>query len=304
MRWSGLWREAAWEALVGFYNSDDLTYAAAIAYYALVSLFPLLLLLFSWLGRLTADVSIRNIVLGFVLQYFPQQFDFIIQQIDAFRANPVTLGVAGTVLLVWVALGVFNAISTAGNYAWGVEETPGFFARKLVSVIMRVLGGSLVLTILLLVSASQVVGTGWFQQVLAGFPALMVLRSFTIRYATTLVFIVVVGLVFWVVPNTRVRFREVWPGALVTGVLWRLAVGGFSLFISGGGRMAMINGSLATVIVFLGWIYMQAAIFLYGVEFTAAYAAIKERRARDWLNTGQTGQVGRVGQVGKDRRAG
>ena len=100
-----------WRGLEGFYNSDDLTYAASIAYYALLSLFPFFLLAFALLGRSTADVSNRNEVLTFVLRYFPGQFDFITKQLDAFRENAVTVGVAGTVALVWGALLACLAIS-------------------------------------------------------------------------------------------------------------------------------------------------------------------------------------------------
>ena len=76
-----------WRGFEGFYNSDDLTYAASIAYYALLSLFPFFLLALALLGRSTADVSNRNEVLTFVLRYFPAQFDFITKQLDAFRGD-------------------------------------------------------------------------------------------------------------------------------------------------------------------------------------------------------------------------
>ena len=61
-------------------------------------------------------------MLAFVLRYFPTQFDFITTQLDALRASGLSLGVAGTLGLLWGALGVFGAITTAVNYAWGVEQ--------------------------------------------------------------------------------------------------------------------------------------------------------------------------------------
>ena len=66
-----------WRGFEGFYNSDNLTYAASIAYYALLSLFPFFLLALAVLSRTTDDVSNRNEVLTFVLRFFPAQFDFI-----------------------------------------------------------------------------------------------------------------------------------------------------------------------------------------------------------------------------------
>src|SRR5262249_4775938 len=155
-------------------------------------------------------------VLEFVLQYFPSQFDFITKQLDAFGSNAFTAGIAGTIALVWGALGVFGAISTAVNYAWGVEKQRSFWKHKLFSFVMLLVAGLILLVALLLISASQVVGASWFAGVLAHFPWLGVLRSFAIRHATTLLFIIVVGLIFYFVPNAKVRFRDVWIGALVT----------------------------------------------------------------------------------------
>src|SRR5262245_36577130 len=117
---------ALWRAFLCFYSSDNLTYAASIAYYALLSLFPLALLAVTVLGQVTADETDRNSVLVFVLQYFPTQFEFITSQLDILRHQGLTLGVAGTIALVWGAVGVFGAISTAVNYAWRVKQPRTF----------------------------------------------------------------------------------------------------------------------------------------------------------------------------------
>lgn len=274
----GIGRLAAlslWKGFLGFYQSDDLTYAASIAYYALLSLFPLFMLALAILGSATADAEDRNTVLSFVLQYFPRQFDFITAQLDSFRTHTVTFGIAGTLALVWGALGIFGAISTAVNYAWGVEKARSYWSHKLFTFLMMLVAGALLLAALLLVSASQVVGATWFANVLPRFPGLLVLRSFAIRYATTLMFILVVGLIFYFVPNAKVRFRDVWIGAFLTGLLWKGALALFSWYIRDMPRLARINGSIVAVVVFLVWVYLQAVILLYGVEFTAAYARLR-----------------------------
>jgi membrane protein len=270
-----------WKGFQSFYDSDNLTYAASIAYYALLSLFPFFLLALALLGRSTADVENRNAVLSFVLRYFPSQFDFITKQLDAFRGDNLTIGVAGTIALIWGALGVFGAISTAVNYAWGVEKQRSFWKHKLFSFVMLLVAGLILLIALLLISAQQVVGAGWFREVLLRFPGLDVLRSFTIRHATTWLFIVVVGLIYYFVPNAKVRFRDVWIGALVTGLLWKGALEGFSWYMRDMTRFTRVNGSIAAVVVFLVWVYIQAVILLYGVEFTAAYARLRRGRPQD-----------------------
>jgi membrane protein len=280
-RIAALTGESFWRGFLGFYHSDNLTYAASIAYYALLSLFPTFLLGFALLGRATADEANRNAVFDFVLRYFPTQFNFISEQIESFRNHRLSLSVGGTLALVWGALGFFGAINTAVNYAWGVEKQRSYWDQKLLSFVMLLVAGLILLIALLLVSATHIVGASWFAEPLARFPGLSILRSLTVRYATTLLFIVVVGFVYYFAPNAKVRFRDVWVGAIVTGLLWKGALEGFSWYMSDMTRFTRVNGSIGAVVVFLVWIYTQAVILLYGVEFTAAYARLRRGRPQE-----------------------
>ena len=272
---------SVWRAALGFYRSENLTHAASIAYYSLLSLFPFSMLALAILGSVTADEADRSAVLNFVLRYFPKQFDFITTQLDAFRSSTATFGVAGSLALIWGALGVFGAITTAVNHAWRVEKARSFWKHRLVSFLMLLVAGIVLIAAVLLVWASQLVGASWFAGVLAQFPALEVLRGFAIRNATTAMFIVVVGLVFYFVPNANVRFRDVWIGAFFTGLLWKGALFGFSWYMRDMGRFTRVNGSIAAVVIFLFWVYIQAVILLYGVEFTAAYARLRRGRPEE-----------------------
>jgi membrane protein len=270
-----------WRGLVGFYSSENLTHSASISYYALLSLFPFSMLALAILGSVTADENDRTVVLEFVLRYFPRQFDFITRQLDEFRSSTTTFGVVGSLGLIWGALGFFGAISTAVNHAWGVEKARSFWKHRLFSFLMLVVAGAILILALLLVWASQVVGASWFADVAAQFPGLQVLRGFAIRNATTAMFILVVGLVFYFVPNAKVRFRDVWVGAFLTGLLWKLALFGFSWYMRDMSRFTRVNGSIAAVVAFLIWVYTQAVILLYGVEFTAAYARLRRGRPEE-----------------------
>jgi membrane protein len=269
---------SAWRGLQSFYHSDNLTYAASIAYYALLSLFPFSMLALAILGSATAAEADRAKVLDFVLRYFPTQFDFITQQLDSFRLHTVTFGVAGTLALLWGALGVFGAVSTAVNYAWGVEKSRSFWKHKLLAFLMLVMAGVMLLVALLIVSASQVVGARWFAGVLLHFPGLQILRTWMAESATTLLFMAIVGLIYYFVPNAAVRFRDVWVGALVTGLLWKAALAALAWYMHDMTGFTRVNGSISAVVVFLVWVYVQAVILLYGVEFTAAYARIRRGR--------------------------
>ena len=275
LRLTGL---AIWRGVVGVYNNDDLTFAASIAYYSLLSLFPFFLLLLSIIAGITSSELDRQEVLGFILRYFPRQFDFVTSQLNAMQEARVQLGVAGSILMVWAAMGVFGAITSAVNHAWGVEKQPSYFKHKMISFVMLVMASLLLIAALVLVSAINVVEARWFSAVVERYEALRALQGFAATWASTLAFIFVVGLVFYFVPNAKVRFRDVWVGAIVTGLAWRGALAGFSWYVRDLSRFDRIHGSVAAVVVFLIWIYTSAVILLWGVQVTAANARLRRHR--------------------------
>ena len=278
LRLSGL---AAWRALVRLLNGNDLTHAAAIAYYALLSLFPFLLLVISILGSVAADEADRLTVLTFVFRYFPTQFEFVNTQLEAFRETRLRIGVGGALGLIWASLGVFGAITSAVNEAWGVEKQRSFLKHRMVSFVMLVASGGVLLVALFLVSAVAIAEASWFGVMLARFEWLRALQSITLAYSATILLVIGVGLIYYFIPNAKTRFRDVWVGAVLTGVLWRLAFSGFSWYIGRSGRLTLIHGSVAAVVVFLLWVYISSVILMYGVEFTAAHARLRRRRPDD-----------------------
>lgn len=262
---------AAGSALRELLFSNDLTHAAAIAYYALLSLFPFLLLVVSLFGSLAADDADRASVLSFIFRYFPTRFDFLVQQLDAFRQHPVGLSITGGLGLVWGSLGVFGALTSAVNEAWGVSKPRGFWKHRLAGFLMFAAATGAMIVGLLMVSASHVVSSSVLASTFANVWWIAFIRSLALQYLATVLFIIAVGLVYYFVPNERARFRDVWVGAVFTGVLWR---GGFELFswmTNRNAQIQVVNGSIAVVVLFLMWVYVSSVILMYGVEFTAAH---------------------------------
>ena len=266
-----------WRGFTGVYNGNDLTFASSIAYYSLLSLFPFFLLALSILASVTDNDEQRAAVLDFVLRYFPQRFEFVNAQLRSMQASGARLGLIGSVLMVWAAMGVFGAVTSAVNHAWGVEKQPSYLKHKLVSFLMLITASLLLLVGLLLVSAIDVAEASWFAVIIARVPELTILQGWLVKSASTLIFILIVGLVFYFVPNAAVRFRDVWVGAVLTGLLWRVALAGFSRYVRDLQRFS-VHGSIAAVVVFLFWVYVCAVILLYGVQVTAAYARLRRHR--------------------------
>lgn len=269
---------AAWRGVheVAF-GSDDLTHAAAIAYYALLSFLPFLLLSMSLLGVFEAGREIRGDVVQWVQRFFPAQTDFVASNLDTLTQTRLRLGIGGALGLLWASQGVFGAISTAVNHAWAVERPRSFWHHRWFSLLMMSTAVMLLFIALLVLSASKASGTPWSTLLFAQMPSLEVLTGWGNKVTTFLLFVLIVGLIFYFVPNTVVRLRDVWPGAVLTAVLWRGAYEGFSWYVRTWAR-ASVHGSIATVVWFLIWIYISAVILLYGVEFTAALARIRRER--------------------------
>ena len=270
---------ACWRGVKELYDSEGLTHAASIAYYALLSLFPFFLLALFILNEMTSDAGERDTVVRFVFRYFPRQFDFISGQLDAFQQQPVTIGFWGAVALIWASLGVFNAVTAAVNHAWAVEKKRSFLGHRLIGFLMMLSAGLILMVGLVIASLVRLAETR-LSDAFERSPWLDWFSGIVASYVATFLLIGCVALIFYFVPNTKVRFRDVWPGAILVGVLWRLAFQLFSWYAADLATWNVIHGSLAAVVVFLLWIYISAVILIYGVEMTASYAFLQEAARR------------------------
>ena len=279
----------AWRSVrggtVGFYNSSNLTFASSIAYYTLLSIFPFLLLVLTLLSRLAVTRS--DTLLRLVERALPSNFEFLVAQVRELGTTPLRLSLAGMIVTLWASMGVFGAITSAVNHAWGVEQNYSFLKHKLVAFLMLMASGLLLVVTLLVVSAAQIVEASWFADVLVRYPQLDALTGFLVTQAPLPMFVVIVGLVYYFIPNAKVRLRDVWFGAILAGVLWRLAFAGFAWYVRDLSSFTIHGSVAAAVVAFLVWVFMSAVILLFGVEVTVAYA--RERREINNRNGRPTG---------------
>lgn len=283
----GLVARAAWKGVGELYGSEGLTHAASIAFYALLSIFPFFLLLFSVIGGMTEDPAARDSVVDFVFRYFPRQFDFLTGQVDSFRTDRIGIGVGGGLALAYASLGVFNALSSAVNHAWGVEKRRSFLRHRLFSFLMMVSAGAMFVVAIAIVGAVRVVEARWFSSLQLRGAWLDRLQGVGTDWAALGLLVVCVALIFKYVPNVKITFTDVWPGAIMTAVLWRIAFALFSWYAADLSQWS-VHGSVAAVVVFLLWIYVSSVVLLYGVEMTAAYVRLRVASARKPGLTGAT----------------
>jgi membrane protein len=269
------WR-ATGRGIIEFYRSSNLTFASSIAYFSLLSFFPFMILVLSLLSRVASGQAADDgAMLELVQRGLPRNFEFLSTQILELRRAPVPLTILGTLLTIWASMGVFGALTSAVNHAWGTDKPYTYFKHKLIAFVMMTVAGLLFVGILLLKGAIQASRSGAAPWVDLWFPWLPDLTGFAVRNASVPVAVLALGLIYYFAPNTRVRLRDVWYGAVLAAVLWRLALAGFSWYVTGYSRFTVF-GQVGTVVVFLVWVYLSAVILLYGVEVTAAYARLRQ----------------------------
>jgi len=266
------WR-ATWGGVVEFYNSNNPTYSASIAYYALLSFPPFILIVVSVVRRIAiVQTGSERAATDLIARALPSNFDFLSAQVIQLEKAPVPLTIAGAILAIWAAMGVFGAVTAAVDHAWATEKPRTFLRHQLVAFLMMLTTGAVFAVSLLVMGAVHFTASDWFSQ---RFPGLVAYTSMASHYWVTPVVIVAMALLFRFAPNTRVRFRDVWFGAALAGILWRIALAGFSWYLSDVSRFSL-HGSIAAVVAFLIWVYLSAVILLYGVEVTACYARARQ----------------------------
>jgi membrane protein len=262
-----------------FQNDDGSTMAAAIAYYALFSFFPVVLLMITVSSFFFTSATAQKEVIAWAERYIPTSGDLIRANIGQILRARGAVSLLAILSLLWSGSGVFSALDRAVNRAWDVTELRLFWRQKLLAFGMILGAGGLLLISIVSTTFFNVIRrlrlplTGWqlFGKWLM-FPNLLsTLLPVTL---TILIFL----LLYRILPNTTVRWSDVWPGALLTSLGWELAKYLFTWYLANFASYNLVYGSVALLIAFLAWSYYTGLILILGAEFTAEFA--RTRRAR------------------------
>jgi membrane protein len=253
------------------FNDDNLTdWAAALTYYAVLSLFPGILLLTSLLGLMGPNAT-QTIVDSLDMLGPGEAKDFIAGAIENLQNSNASglLAIVGLATALWSASGYVGAFMRASNSIYDIEE-----GRPIWKVIPLRLGLTIGVVVMLALVALGVTLTGgvaeWLGEVLglgstfvtvwdiAKWPVLFLLASGAI------------GLLYWASPNVRQpSWLWITPGGLLAVLVWVLASTGFALYVANFGSYNKTYGSLAGVIIFLVWLWISNLALLLGAELDA-----------------------------------
>ena len=246
--------------------------AAGMAYYALLSLFPLLLVLVAVSSFFLRQEQARQEVVLFITQAIPISEGLITRNIEQILELRGTVGLIGLVGALWSATAIFSILARNVNLAWSKTESRGFLEKRLVALVF--VGTLAVLLVLSLLSSTALDLLARFQIPLDGGGVALYdtvfWRLLSALVPGFLMFLLFLALYRWV-PNTEVHWRAAFWGALLAAVGWQVAAEGFTWYVGSGlVDFELAYGSLATVVVLLLWVYLSGLITLLGAHLTAA----------------------------------
>jgi len=267
--WLGILSRAASEAL----RPDSAITAAAIAYFALFSLFPLTLLSISIASFTLGPLMDQHLVirkLEFITPALGQLVGPNIDQIIRARGPVTSIALIG---LIWSASTVFYTLTQTLNQIWGNKQSRSIWKRRGLAIlfVLAFVGPALFLASF----ASSMLAS-----LRAWLPVPMLPIGGGISLALAILLDVALFMVLYIMlPHAASTWREILPGAIGAGLLWELAKKTFLLFVSTYISVSnLVYGSVAAIVAILTWAYLSSVIFLFGAYLSVSYYQRKQQR--------------------------
>ncbi|MBW4464210.1 MAG: YihY/virulence factor BrkB family protein [Pegethrix bostrychoides GSE-TBD4-15B] len=263
-------------------NQDNVPlFAAALAYYTVFSLAPVLVIAIAMVGVVFGEEAARGEIgrqmqglLGVQGAEFVQS---MIQNANQPGSGGLIATVISTGILLFGASGVFGQLQTALNAIWEVKPKPGqavksFVQSRFLSFAMVLVIGFLLLVSLVLSAVLAGIST-YFREALPGFTILSQLLNFGLSFTViTLLF----ASIYKFLPDVDVPWKNLWVGASVTALLFNMGKFLIGLYL-GNSSISSTYGAAGSLVVVLIWVFYSAQILLYGAEFTQVYSKYRGR---------------------------
>lgn len=271
----GLWNVLK-DSFKGFGNDNVTKLSGSLAYYTVFSMGPLLVVIIAlcgiFLGREAAQGQIYAQLASFVGPDTAQQLQEIIK--NAFVGGKSNVAaVVGIITLLIGATTVFGDIQDSINKIWGLKAKPKKGWLKMLR--NRFLSFSVIASLgfLLLVSLGiSAIIEALMNSFQAKFPGVAVVVVYIINLLLTLsITTVIFSVIFKVLPDARIKWKDVIAGAVTTAILFMLGKFGISFYISKA-NVGSTYGTAGSLVILLLWVYYSAIILYFGAEFTKAYA--------------------------------
>jgi len=256
-------------------EDDASQMAASVSFYAVLSIFPLILALMAIIGWVAGSQSRQNELVEFMVGYLPGSEQFVRESVEGVRRLRAAVGVIAVLGLIWSASAVFGSITKVVNRAWDISENLPFYKNKPKQLVMALGVGLLFVASVSLTSfvqwASTIeIGDQTMTDILGG-----QLVAVALRLPALIISFSIFMAIYKFLPNTNTYWRFVWVGALLAAVLFEVSKGLFLWYLENFARFDQLYGNLASVVILMVWTYICAMVLIAGAEVSSEYERIK-----------------------------
>lgn len=259
------------------YGADQAgSFAAAIAYYTLFSIFPLSVFIIGFAGYFLSNDQRQQLVNKLTSALGGASTANVAQQVDAISHGKAGLGIIGLVGALWSASAVFAALRTGLNVVWNVKKPKAWWRQKVAD-----LSGVVGLTLVLLLSLLSTAAVSFVSSLATRLLGHTVGQAVTVPLGLLLtvlplgiVFLAFGALYVWASPPD-IGWKHVWPGALLGAIGFVALSIFFGIYVRFFGHYDKVYGTLGAVIAFLFYAYLIGSLILFGAELTEQYVRVK-----------------------------
>jgi len=293
------------DTVEGFIDDGAMSRGAAIAYYTIFSIAPLLLISTAIAGLVFGQQAVEGAVADQLEGLVGRASAETVQSMVKGAANTTTGTVAtivSVITLLLTASGVFGELQTSLNEIWKAPTPAGDTITRLVmakaAAIGLVAATGFLLLVSLVVSAALAAVATWVGGLMPGMTTVLSVVNFAVSFLMiTLLF----GAIYHILPDRRLRFRDVAVGAAVTAMLFTIGKTLIGWYIGGTG-IATTYGAAGALMVVLVWVFYSSQVFLLGAEFTKAWAGLKGNPEALAAGAKSAEEVDRAAEAPRDRR--
>lgn len=249
--------------------------SAALAYYTIFSIAPLLIIVIAIAGAVFGEEAASGQIFAQIQGLVGEAGAKVIQEAIKNASQPKQGAIASiisVVVLIFGATGLFTELQDALNTIWEVQPKPGRAVKNMVRTrflsFAMVLGIGFLLLVSLVVSGVLAALIGYFNNLIPGIDFIWQIVNFLLGFAISTVLF---GLIFKVLPDVKITWSDVWIGAALTSLLFSLGRFVLGQYL-GNGSFGSTYGAAGSIVVVIAWVYYAAQILFFGAEFTQVYA--------------------------------
>lgn len=282
--WFSRHRQMTNAAFTAWQDDCASSMGAALSYYTLFSLAPLLIIVIAVAGMVFGQEAAQGEIVEQLRDIMGQEGAMAVEGLLKSAREP-TKGVVATIVgfafLMLGATAIFAELQSALDRIWRVpasRSVSGIWAllhTRLLSFGL-VLGLGFLLTVSLIVSAALAALGKWWGGWFSGWDVFLEILNFAVSFG---IFTLLFAMIYKIMPRARIPWRDVWAGAALTALLFTLGKVLIGLYL-GRSSMASGFGAAGSLVVLIAWVYYSAQIFLFGAEYTWVYANLRGSRLR------------------------